>query len=177
MSTSWYYGRFWSEVVERQQSVLSSGGLFFRPIWRKPLPNRDSFIPHGNQESYSSADFRLWVFTSRLQTLFLVCCLGHRHGQRYQAPAPRPQPQLAWPLYEPSAEGGIRGDPPIVQMEFIKNSFSYLARLEWTERVQHDCKFCDRSNFASIVYEVSLSIWFFEQEQKIWPLIIYRMTI
>ncbi|KAI1132136.1 hypothetical protein F5Y10DRAFT_231618 [Nemania abortiva] len=38
-------------------------------------------------------------------------------------------------------------------MENIRRFFHYLANLEWTERRQHVCKFCDRTNFASIVYE------------------------
>ncbi|KAI0429960.1 hypothetical protein F5Y09DRAFT_308985 [Xylaria sp. FL1042] len=38
-------------------------------------------------------------------------------------------------------------------METIRRIFCYLANLEWTERVQHACIFCDRSNFAKIVYE------------------------
>ncbi|KAI1288697.1 hypothetical protein F5Y03DRAFT_80559 [Xylaria venustula] len=38
-------------------------------------------------------------------------------------------------------------------MEAIRRLFYYLANLEWTERVQHTCIFCDRSNFAKIVYE------------------------
>ena len=39
-------------------------------------------------------------------------------------------------------------------MESIWKTWIYLTTLEWTERVQHNCKFCDQSNFASIVYEV-----------------------
>ncbi|KAK3685367.1 hypothetical protein B0T22DRAFT_442546 [Podospora appendiculata] len=31
----------------------------------------------------------------------------------------------------------------------------YLANLEWTEKVQHKCVFCDRANFKHIVYEDS----------------------
>ncbi|KAI0909617.1 hypothetical protein F4824DRAFT_67971 [Ustulina deusta] len=38
-------------------------------------------------------------------------------------------------------------------MEAIRRWFRYLANLEWTERVQHACTFCDRSNFINIVYE------------------------
>ncbi|KAI0543239.1 hypothetical protein GGR58DRAFT_14832 [Xylaria digitata] len=38
-------------------------------------------------------------------------------------------------------------------MEKIRRIFRYLANLEWTERVQRTCVFCDRSNFANIVYE------------------------
>ncbi|KAI0965033.1 hypothetical protein F4678DRAFT_453950 [Xylaria arbuscula] len=38
-------------------------------------------------------------------------------------------------------------------MEAIRRFLYYLANLEWTERVQHTCIFCDRSNFAKIVYE------------------------
>ncbi|KAI1740012.1 hypothetical protein F4680DRAFT_420935 [Xylaria scruposa] len=38
-------------------------------------------------------------------------------------------------------------------MENIKQFFRYLTNLEWQERIQHECIFCDRANFASIVYE------------------------
>ncbi|KAK0702252.1 hypothetical protein B0H67DRAFT_500629 [Lasiosphaeris hirsuta] len=38
-------------------------------------------------------------------------------------------------------------------MELLRRAFHYLANLEWTERVQKTCVFCDRANFASIVYE------------------------
>ncbi|CAI7597073.1 unnamed protein product [Penicillium bialowiezense] len=38
-------------------------------------------------------------------------------------------------------------------MEWIGRTWTYLTTLEWTERVQHNCRFCDRSNFASIAYE------------------------
>jgi hypothetical protein len=30
----------------------------------------------------------------------------------------------------------------------------YLRGLEWTEKKQHDCVFCERRNLAKIVYEV-----------------------
>lgn len=39
-------------------------------------------------------------------------------------------------------------------MEAIKKAYHYLTNLEWTEQVQDNCKFCDRANLASIVYEV-----------------------
>ncbi|KAI1174507.1 hypothetical protein F4777DRAFT_382359 [Nemania sp. FL0916] len=35
----------------------------------------------------------------------------------------------------------------------IRRVFYYLSHLEWTERVQHTCIFCDRKNFRKIVYE------------------------
>ncbi|KAI0527753.1 hypothetical protein F5B22DRAFT_582188 [Xylaria bambusicola] len=35
----------------------------------------------------------------------------------------------------------------------MKRIFNYLANLEWTERVQHACTFCDRSKLTKIVYE------------------------
>ncbi|OTA67150.1 HIT-like protein [Hypoxylon sp. EC38] len=39
-------------------------------------------------------------------------------------------------------------------MEKIQAFFYYLAHLEWTEKVQTNCTFCDRSKFeANIVYE------------------------
>ncbi|KAH7006932.1 histidine triad-like motif-containing protein [Ilyonectria destructans] len=38
-------------------------------------------------------------------------------------------------------------------MEAIKKAYHYLTNLEWTEQVQDNCKFCDRANLASIVYE------------------------
>ncbi|RYP50541.1 hypothetical protein DL768_003937 [Monosporascus sp. mg162] len=38
-------------------------------------------------------------------------------------------------------------------METTQRVLHYLANLEWTERVQLVCKFCDRANFSSIAYE------------------------
>ncbi|KAL6899988.1 HIT-like domain-containing protein [Trichoderma evansii] len=38
-------------------------------------------------------------------------------------------------------------------METARRIFHYLCNLEWTEKKQHKCIFCDRKNFASIVYE------------------------
>ncbi|KAM0446071.1 hypothetical protein ACHAO4_009516 [Trichoderma viride] len=38
-------------------------------------------------------------------------------------------------------------------METLRRIFHYLTHLEWTERRQHVCVFCDRKNFANIVYE------------------------
>ncbi|KAK5997651.1 hypothetical protein PT974_00006 [Cladobotryum mycophilum] len=38
-------------------------------------------------------------------------------------------------------------------MQTIKRIVHYLSNLEWTERSQEICVFCDRNNFASIVYE------------------------
>ncbi|PHH75855.1 hypothetical protein CDD80_2020 [Ophiocordyceps camponoti-rufipedis] len=38
-------------------------------------------------------------------------------------------------------------------METIKRILHYLANLEWSERRQDICIFCDRRNFAAIVYE------------------------
>lgn len=38
-------------------------------------------------------------------------------------------------------------------MRTIKRIFHYLAHLEWTERVQHTCIFCNRENLVKIVYE------------------------
>ena len=40
-------------------------------------------------------------------------------------------------------------------METIIKVWHYLSHLEWTERKQYDCLFCDRRNFKTIVYEVS----------------------
>ncbi|PNP43670.1 hypothetical protein TGAMA5MH_04642 [Trichoderma gamsii] len=38
-------------------------------------------------------------------------------------------------------------------METLRRIFHYLTHLEWTEQKQHVCIFCDRKNFAEIVYE------------------------
>ncbi|KAH8888959.1 hypothetical protein GQ53DRAFT_807985 [Thozetella sp. PMI_491] len=38
-------------------------------------------------------------------------------------------------------------------MEAIRRAVQYLANLEWKLKHQPVCKFCDRDNFASIVYE------------------------
>ncbi|KAM3429028.1 hypothetical protein MY4824_008510 [Beauveria thailandica] len=35
----------------------------------------------------------------------------------------------------------------------LKALLRYVSNLEWTERVQHYCKFCHHDNFDSIVYE------------------------
>lgn len=39
-------------------------------------------------------------------------------------------------------------------METLRKIFRYLANLEWTERKQHDCIFCDRKKLQNTVYEV-----------------------
>ncbi|KAI1195711.1 hypothetical protein F5X97DRAFT_326275 [Nemania serpens] len=38
-------------------------------------------------------------------------------------------------------------------LKIIRRLFHYLANLEWTERTQHTCIFCNRKNFSKIVYE------------------------
>lgn len=38
-------------------------------------------------------------------------------------------------------------------METVRRIFHYLWNLQWTERKQHNCTFCDRKNFEVIVYE------------------------
>lgn len=38
-------------------------------------------------------------------------------------------------------------------METIRNILHYLAKLEWREKKQHDCIFCDRERLQNIVYE------------------------
>ncbi|KAI5926856.1 hypothetical protein F4810DRAFT_653827 [Camillea tinctor] len=42
---------------------------------------------------------------------------------------------------------------PENKMERIKLIFRYLMNLEWTEKIQHYCIFCDRANFGGIAYE------------------------
>lgn len=91
--------------------------------------------------------------------------------------APRPQPQIVWPSYETSGEDDIRPGSSIAQMESIKKFISYLISLEWTEQVQHVCKFCDRTNFTSIVYEVSCSILCSKWSRHLWLTMIYRTRI
>lgn len=39
-------------------------------------------------------------------------------------------------------------------METLRKVFHYLANLEWTERKQHECIFCDREQLQNVVYEV-----------------------
>jgi len=39
-------------------------------------------------------------------------------------------------------------------METIRKIVHYLLNLQWTEKVQRECLFCDRKNFQNIVYEV-----------------------
>ncbi|MCJ1426960.1 hypothetical protein MMC29_004863 [Sticta canariensis] len=38
-------------------------------------------------------------------------------------------------------------------METLRKVFHYLANLEWTERKQHACIFCDRERLQNVVYE------------------------
>ncbi|KAI1164937.1 hypothetical protein F5B18DRAFT_218903 [Nemania serpens] len=38
-------------------------------------------------------------------------------------------------------------------LETMRRVLYYLANLQWTERVQHTCIFCNRKNFSKIVYE------------------------
>ena len=42
----------------------------------------------------------------------------------------------------------------MIEMETFRKIFRYLANLEWTEKKQHYCIFCDRENLRSVVYEV-----------------------
>ena len=37
----------------------------------------------------------------------------------------------------------------------IQKAILYLSNLQWTEKKQHKCLFCDVSNFSNIVYEVN----------------------
>ena len=39
-------------------------------------------------------------------------------------------------------------------METLRKIIHYLANLEWTEKKQHYCIFCDRERLKSVVYEV-----------------------
>lgn len=41
-------------------------------------------------------------------------------------------------------------------MDRIKKIWHYLTHLEWTEKKQHNCTFCNRANLKSILYEVSV---------------------
>ncbi|KAK2594838.1 hypothetical protein QQS21_007466 [Conoideocrella luteorostrata] len=38
-------------------------------------------------------------------------------------------------------------------MDFFRRVWHYLKNLEWTEKKQHDCKFCDKRNFTNIAFE------------------------
>lgn len=38
----------------------------------------------------------------------------------------------------------------------VRRVLRYLAGLEWTEKRQDECKFCDRSNFKIVVHEVCI---------------------
>lgn len=42
----------------------------------------------------------------------------------------------------------------MLAMQRLWRIYQYLANLEWTERVQHECRFCDRNNLISVLYEV-----------------------
>ena len=39
-------------------------------------------------------------------------------------------------------------------MESLRKILHYLANLEWTEKKQHDCVFCDRENLRNVIHEV-----------------------
>ena len=39
-------------------------------------------------------------------------------------------------------------------MDTLRKTYDYLGHLEWTEKTQHTCLFCDSSNFKNIAYEV-----------------------
>ena len=39
-------------------------------------------------------------------------------------------------------------------MESIRKILHYLANLEWTEKIQHDCVFCDREKLRNVIHEV-----------------------
>lgn len=39
-------------------------------------------------------------------------------------------------------------------MPRLRHFLHYLANLEWTERKQHDCIFCNRERLRDVVYEV-----------------------
>ena len=39
-------------------------------------------------------------------------------------------------------------------MESLRKILHYLANLEWTEKKQHDCVFCDREKLRNVIHEV-----------------------
>ena len=43
-------------------------------------------------------------------------------------------------------------------MERIRRILHYLANLEWTEKKQHDCIFCDREKLRDVIYEVCVTV-------------------
>lgn len=44
-------------------------------------------------------------------------------------------------------------------MDRLRRFLHYLAHLEWTERKQHDCIFCDRERLRDVVYEVCVCVY------------------
>ena len=46
-------------------------------------------------------------------------------------------------------------------METVRKAIRYLAGLEWTEKRQRRCLFCDREGLRSVVYEVGKDGFFF----------------
>lgn len=41
-----------------------------------------------------------------------------------------------------------------LDMDTLKATLHYLLHLEWTVKTQHECRFCDESNFKNIVFQV-----------------------
>lgn len=44
-------------------------------------------------------------------------------------------------------------------MDRLRQILHYLAHLEWTERKQHDCIFCNRERLRDVVYEVCVYMY------------------
>ena len=40
-------------------------------------------------------------------------------------------------------------------MDSLRNILHYIWNLEWREKIEHDCLFCDSTNFREVVFEVS----------------------
>lgn len=38
-------------------------------------------------------------------------------------------------------------------MDTVRNVAQYIWNLEWTEKIQHECLFCDRQNFRKAIFE------------------------
>lgn len=51
-------------------------------------------------------------------------------------------------------------------MDAIWKTLNYLANLQWTEKKQHDCLFCNETNFNAIVYKVSAQPFTSEEEEE-----------
>lgn len=51
-------------------------------------------------------------------------------------------------------------------MDAIWKTLNYLANLQWTEKKQHDCLFCNETNFNAIVYKVSAQTFTSQEEEE-----------